>query len=139
MPLGLRLIPFNTNAGWPSGRNAASQAIGSELPLLGAVGPYSPLRGTLISTGGFGPKSQTTLDGGRSTKLSAKHGSRGALVLCMGYQYFLKELNNIPTFVFLYFVNADDMLGPTSEQEWIRCLSRYGVPAERDPNNHVER
>jgi hypothetical protein len=34
-------------------------------------------------------------------------------------QYFLKKVNGIPsTLVFLYFVNADDMLGPMSEEEW---------------------
>jgi hypothetical protein len=37
----------------------------------------------------------------------------------LAYQYFLKRVNGIPsTLAFLYFVNADDMLGPMSEQEW---------------------
>jgi len=34
-------------------------------------------------------------------------------------QYFLREINVIrSTLVFLYFLNADDMLGPASEEEW---------------------
>lgn len=37
----------------------------------------------------------------------------------LAYQYFLREINNIrSTLVFLYFLNADDMLGPSSEEEW---------------------
>ena len=37
----------------------------------------------------------------------------------LAHQYFLRELNEVrSTLVFLYFVNADDMLGPMSEQEW---------------------
>lgn len=37
----------------------------------------------------------------------------------LAYQYFLRNENEIPsTLVFLYFVNADDMLGPMSEAEW---------------------
>jgi len=37
----------------------------------------------------------------------------------LAHQYFLRELNGVPsTLVFLYFVNADDMLGPMSEEEW---------------------
>lgn len=37
----------------------------------------------------------------------------------LAYQYFLREKNNIKsTLVFLYFLNADDMLGPGSEEEW---------------------
>jgi len=37
----------------------------------------------------------------------------------LAYQYFLREMNDInSTLVFLYFLNADDMLGPTSEEEW---------------------
>jgi hypothetical protein len=37
----------------------------------------------------------------------------------LAYQYFLKEVNGInSTLVFLYFLNAGDMLGPTSEKEW---------------------
>jgi hypothetical protein len=53
----------------------------------------------------------------------------------LAYQYFLKEMNGIKsTLVFLYFLNADDMLGPTSEEEW-RGASRsihavLGVPAD---------
>jgi hypothetical protein len=37
----------------------------------------------------------------------------------LAHHYFLTRLNEIPsTLVFLYFVNADDMLGPMSEEEW---------------------
>ena len=37
----------------------------------------------------------------------------------LAHQYFLKKVNNLSsTLVFLYFVNADDMLGPMSEDEW---------------------
>jgi len=37
----------------------------------------------------------------------------------LAYQYFLREMNGIKsTLIFLYFLNADDMLGPTSEEEW---------------------
>jgi hypothetical protein len=59
----------------------------------------------------------------------------------LAHQYFLRKLNGVPsTLVFLYFVNADDMLGPTSEEEWHgalclihavlglpKNLKRYGV------------
>jgi hypothetical protein len=37
----------------------------------------------------------------------------------LAHHYFLKQINNVPgVLVFLYFVNADDMLGPMSEEEW---------------------
>jgi hypothetical protein len=37
----------------------------------------------------------------------------------LAHQYFLRRVNDIPSvLVFLYFVNADDMLGPMSEEEW---------------------
>jgi hypothetical protein len=37
----------------------------------------------------------------------------------LAHHYYLKRLNDIPSaLVFLYFVNADDMLGPMSEEEW---------------------
>jgi len=37
----------------------------------------------------------------------------------LAHHYFLRRLNNIPSaLVFLYFLNADDMLGPMSEEEW---------------------
>jgi hypothetical protein len=37
----------------------------------------------------------------------------------LAYQYFLRERNGInSTLVFLYFLNADDMHGPRSEDEW---------------------
>jgi len=59
----------------------------------------------------------------------------------LAHQYFLQKLNDVPsTLVFLYFVNADDMLGPMSAEEWngaVRLihavlglpkdLKRYGV------------
>ena len=53
----------------------------------------------------------------------------------LAYQYFLRQANGIPsTLAFLYFVNADDMLGPMSEEEWhgaarlIRAV--LGVPKD---------
>ena len=37
----------------------------------------------------------------------------------LAHRYFLRKLNDVPsTLVFLYFVNADDMLGPMSAEEW---------------------
>jgi hypothetical protein len=37
----------------------------------------------------------------------------------LAYQYFLRERNNVPSvLIFLYFLNAIDVLGPTSEKEW---------------------
>lgn len=53
----------------------------------------------------------------------------------LAYQYFLRELNGIPSsLVFLYFTNATDMDGPSSEQEWhgaIRLMHAVlGVPAD---------
>ncbi len=37
----------------------------------------------------------------------------------LAHQYFLRKLNSVPSIlVFLYFLNADDMLGPMSEEEW---------------------
>jgi hypothetical protein len=37
----------------------------------------------------------------------------------LAHHYFLKRLNDVPSIlVFLYFLNADDMLGPVSEEEW---------------------
>jgi hypothetical protein len=59
----------------------------------------------------------------------------------LAHHYFLTEVNGLRSaHVFLYFVNADDMLGPMSEEEWhgaVRLihaalglpkdLKRYGV------------
>jgi hypothetical protein len=37
----------------------------------------------------------------------------------LAHQFFLKKLNGIPSvLVFVYFLNADDVLGPMSEEEW---------------------
>lgn len=37
----------------------------------------------------------------------------------LAHHYFLKQVNSVPSvLVFLYFLNADDMLGPMSEEEW---------------------
>ena len=37
----------------------------------------------------------------------------------LAHQYFFRQVNGVPSIlVFLYFVNATDMSGPTSEQEW---------------------
>jgi len=58
----------------------------------------------------------------------------------LAHQHFLRESNGInSTLVFLYFLNADDMLGPTSEEEW-RGASRLihavlGVP--KDLTSHA--
>lgn len=53
----------------------------------------------------------------------------------LAHHYFLKKVNGIPsTLVFLYFLNADDMLGPMSEEEWhgaIRLIHAVlGLPKE---------
>jgi hypothetical protein len=59
----------------------------------------------------------------------------------LAHHYFLTQVNNVrSSLVFLYFVNADDMLGPKSEEEWHgavrlihavlglpRDLTRFGV------------
>jgi len=59
----------------------------------------------------------------------------------LAHHYFLTQVNSVPSvLVFLYFVNADDMLGPMSEEEWrgavrlihavlglTKDLSSYGV------------
>jgi hypothetical protein len=59
----------------------------------------------------------------------------------LAHHYFLTEVNGLRSaLVFLYFVNADDMLGPMSEEEWHgavqlihavlglpKDLKRYGV------------
>lgn len=57
----------------------------------------------------------------------------------LAHQYFLKQLNEIESIlIFLYFLNADDMLGPMSEQEWhgaVRLIHAVlGVP--KDLNRH---
>ena len=57
----------------------------------------------------------------------------------LAYQYLLKRLNEVPsTLVFLYFVNADDMLGPMSEEEWhgaVRIIHAVlGVPKDLTPH-----
>lgn len=53
----------------------------------------------------------------------------------LAYQYFLRKLNGVPsTLGFLYFVNADDVLGPVSEAEWhgaVRLVhAALGLPAD---------
>jgi hypothetical protein len=53
----------------------------------------------------------------------------------LAHHYFLSKLNGIPsTLVFLYFVNADDMLGPMSEEEWsgaVRLIhAALGLPKD---------
>jgi hypothetical protein len=53
----------------------------------------------------------------------------------LAHQYFLKRLNGVPsTLIFLYFLNADDMLGPMSEEEWrgaVRLIHAVlGVPKD---------
>lgn len=56
----------------------------------------------------------------------------------LAHQYFLKQVNNVPSgLVFLYFVNADDMLGPMSEEEWhgaVRLIHAVlGLPKDLRP------
>lgn len=53
----------------------------------------------------------------------------------LAHQYFFKQVNGLSSIlVFLYFVNADDMLGPMSEEEWhgaVRLIHAVlGVPAD---------
>lgn len=56
----------------------------------------------------------------------------------LAHQYFLRQVNSVPsTLVFLYFLNADDMLGPMSEEEWhgaVRLIHAVlGVPKDLRP------
>jgi hypothetical protein len=56
----------------------------------------------------------------------------------LAYHYFLKKINGVPSaLVFLYFVNADDMLGPKSEEEWhgaVRLIHAVlGLPKDLRP------
>ena len=53
----------------------------------------------------------------------------------LAHQHFLKQVNGVPSvLVFLYFLNADDMLGPMSEEEWngaVRLIHAVlGVPKD---------
>jgi hypothetical protein len=53
----------------------------------------------------------------------------------LAHQYFLRRVNGLASvLVFVYFVNADDMLGPMSEEEWhgaIRLIHAVlGVPKD---------
>jgi hypothetical protein len=53
----------------------------------------------------------------------------------LAHQYFLNAVNGVPsTLIFLYFVNADDMLGPISEDEWhgaVRLIHAVlGIPKD---------
>jgi hypothetical protein len=67
----------------------------------------------------------------------------------LAHQYSLRKLNDVPsTLVFLYFVNADDMHGPMSEEEWhgaVRLIhAALGLPKElewgaRGSNGHRRR
>jgi hypothetical protein len=57
----------------------------------------------------------------------------------LAHQYFLKQINGKPSIlVFLYFVNADDMLGPMSEDEWhgaARLIHAVlGIPRDLKPH-----
>jgi hypothetical protein len=56
----------------------------------------------------------------------------------LAHQYFLRRLNGASsTLAFLYFVNADDTLGPMSEEEWhgaVRLIHAVlGVPKDLEP------
>ncbi|MGC1912962.1 MAG: hypothetical protein WA660_14085 [Candidatus Acidiferrales bacterium] len=57
----------------------------------------------------------------------------------LAHQYFLRERNGVSsTLVFLYFLNADDVLGPMSEEEWhgaIRLI-RAVLGVSRDLSSH---
>jgi hypothetical protein len=53
----------------------------------------------------------------------------------LAHHYFLKQVNGVSSsLVFLYFVNADDMKGPTTEEEWrgaVQLLHAFlGLPKE---------
>jgi len=53
----------------------------------------------------------------------------------LAHQYFLTKVNDVPSsLVFLYFVNANDMLGPMSEEEWHGALrlihAALGLPKD---------
>jgi hypothetical protein len=53
----------------------------------------------------------------------------------LAHHYFVTRINGVPSILaFLYFVNADDMLGPMSEEEWhgaVRLIHAVlGVPAD---------
>jgi hypothetical protein len=53
----------------------------------------------------------------------------------LAHHYFLTEVNSLRSaLVFLYFVNADDMLGPMSEEEWhgaVRLIhAALGLPKD---------
>jgi hypothetical protein len=57
----------------------------------------------------------------------------------LAYQYFLKKLNGAPsTLVFLYFLNAQDVSGPTSEDEWNGAITLIhavlGLPKDLRPH-----
>jgi len=56
----------------------------------------------------------------------------------LAHQYYLRRLNGISSVLtFVYFLNADDMLGPMSEEEWhgaIRLIHAVlGVPKDLKP------
>jgi hypothetical protein len=53
----------------------------------------------------------------------------------LAHHYFLTHVNGVPSsLIFLYFVNADDMLGPMSEEEWhgaVRLIhAMLGLPKD---------
>lgn len=56
----------------------------------------------------------------------------------LAHHYFLNQVNGLSSIlVFLYFVNADDMLGPMSEEEWhgaVRLIHAVlGLPKDLKP------
>jgi hypothetical protein len=140
--LGLNLkTPLNTF--WPSrGPVWDGLALAGERPVLleakahipEAVSPPSkatnPASAQLIATSlalakkHYGPRSQATWG-----SIFYQYANR------LAYQYFLRQLNGVPSsLVFLYFTNATDMDGPSTEQEWhgaIRLMhSVLGLPAD---------
>jgi len=61
----------------------------------------------------------------------------------LAHHYFLKRLNDVPSIlVFLYLLNADDMLGPVSEKEWhgaIRLIHAVlGLPSDLRSHDVVD-
>jgi hypothetical protein len=56
----------------------------------------------------------------------------------LAHQYYLRRLNGVSSVLaFVYFLNADDMLGPMTEEEWrgaIRLIHAVlGVPKDLKP------
>jgi hypothetical protein len=49
----------------------------------------------------------------------------------LAHLYFLCELNGVPAFlVFVYFVNDQEMQGPTTKKEWQTETERHCTPKD---------